>query len=67
VTLDGNGFCFRNIPRKFNAWDSRQRVEEEYLPEVVELLKREVPGVDEVGIFDWRVSVPYHWGETTVE
>lgn len=55
-TLDGQGFRFCRAPTNFDGWQSRQMVEEMYLPEVKEMLKQEVEAVDEVEIFDWRVS-----------
>lgn len=58
VELDKHGFCFCVAPTEFADWGSRQRVEENYLPEVENILKREVSGADEVQIFDWRVSFP---------
>ncbi len=56
VNIDSHGFCFRVAPTKFVGWSSRQQVEQQYLPEIKELLIREVSDVDEVQIFDWRVS-----------
>lgn len=55
-TLDDSGFCRAVAPTSFADWDSRQQVEEHYLPEVKALLKQLVDGADEVEIFDWRVS-----------
>lgn len=54
--FDTHSFCFRVAPTHFKDWDSRRKVEEEYLPELEALIKREVDGVDEVQIFDWRVG-----------
>ncbi|KAI0021940.1 hypothetical protein F4780DRAFT_770020 [Xylariomycetidae sp. FL0641] len=53
--LDSHGFQFRECPTRFDEWSSRQGVEEQYLPEVTELLRHEVDEVDEVKIFDWRM------------
>jgi hypothetical protein len=54
-TLDDHGFAYVKWPTLFHLWDSRQAVEEIYLPEVETLLKESIPGVDEVVVFDWRV------------
>ncbi|KAG7287781.1 hypothetical protein NEMBOFW57_007296 [Staphylotrichum longicolle] len=54
IGLDSHGFRYCIAPTKFAGWLSRKHVEEEYLPEVKELIIREVADVDEVQIFDWR-------------
>ena len=56
-TLDDHGFAFLNHQTEFSDWLNRQAVEEQYLPQVVDLIKRQVDGADEVEVFDWRVSI----------
>ena len=54
-TLDGNGFCYVYAPTKFKDWSSQPQIAKEYLPEMEELLKREVGGCDEIIFYDARI------------
>jgi hypothetical protein len=58
-SIDEKGFVFRKhrtaIP--VEGFLSRDTVETRYLPEVEQLLRREVDGVDRVFFFDWRVGL----------
>ncbi|EXJ85022.1 hypothetical protein A1O3_05697 [Capronia epimyces CBS 606.96] len=56
-TLDSHGFTFRTSPVQLQPDDFNDAdvVEREYLPQVKELLRREVEGVDDIFIFDWRM------------
>lgn len=54
-SLDVNGFSAHKIQSEFSAWIDKQKVESEYIPQVVEpLLRRNVDG-NEVFVFDWHV------------
>lgn len=55
-SLDRQGFEFITHKTQFEDWRNRRSVEEQYLPEVVNLIEKHVEGADEVQIFDWRVS-----------
>lgn len=55
-TLDDHGFQYITSPTNFRQWNDRRAVEETYLPEVEDLLKSALPNIDEVAVFDWRVS-----------
>lgn len=58
-TLDANGFEVRRIPTSLDLgtmWN-REMVEKVYLPEVDTLLRGD-SSIDEVFLFDWRVSHP---------
>lgn len=54
-SLDENGFTYRRHLTKTTDFTNRRNVDEKYLPEVENLLKSEVDGVDRVFFFDWRV------------
>lgn len=57
-SIDEKGFVYRRHASKATLEDfaSRTAVEEIYLPEVEELLRSELEGVDRVFFFDWRVG-----------
>ena len=55
-TLDSNGFMYRRHFMKTTELNNRNQVDQEYLPEMEALLKRELEEVDRVYFFDWRVS-----------
>ncbi len=54
-TLDDNGFCYVHAPTKFNKWSSQPAIAKEFLPEMEELLKREIEGCDEIIFYDARI------------
>ena len=54
-TLDEHGFMYRHHETGRINFEDRTTVENQYLPEVESLLRCEVPGVDRVFFFDWRV------------
>ncbi|KAK3719456.1 hypothetical protein LTR37_004314 [Vermiconidia calcicola] len=54
-TLDGNGFCYVSAPTSFQDWSSQPQIGKKYLPELEELLKREVEGCDEIIFYDARI------------
>ena len=54
-SLNKQGFTFRIYPTRVHDFGVRDEVENVYLPEMEELLRREVEGVDQVYFFDWRV------------
>lgn len=56
-SLDANGFKFCRHVFPFHDWYDAGKVEAEYFPKVKDLLRREIPGVTRVEIFDWRVRV----------
>ena len=56
LSLDANGFMYRRHSMKITNFPSRKSVEQNYLPEIEELLKCEVEGADRIFFFDWRVS-----------
>lgn len=56
-TLDQNGFKIANHQTTVKAFKDRKIVDETYLPEIEQLLREEVEGVDQVFFFDWRVSI----------
>lgn len=55
LSLDTNGFIYRQHTMRTIDCTNREDVQQSYLPEVEELLKREVEGADRVFFFDWRV------------
>ena len=54
-TLDNNGFCYVHAPTKFKNWSSQPSIAKDFLPEMEELLKREVDGCDEIVFYDARI------------
>lgn len=54
-TLDDNGFCYVKAPTSFKDWTSQSKIGEVYLPEMEDLLRRELDGVDEIMLFDARI------------
>lgn len=54
-TLDTNGFRYVKAPTQFKDWNSQPQIAKEYLPELEQLLKREVEGCDEVMFYDARI------------
>jgi hypothetical protein len=54
-TLDDNGFQYVKAPTSFTQWTSQPAIGQYYLPELEELLKREVDGCDEVMFYDARI------------
>ncbi|KAL9609701.1 MAG: hypothetical protein Q9167_005551 [Letrouitia subvulpina] len=55
LSLDTNGFIYRQHTMRTTDCTDREDVEQSYLSEVEELLKREVEGADRVFFFDWRL------------
>ena len=57
-TLDDHGFSFVLAPSEFDHWQDtdRTQVEEQYLPEIEQVLRKHIPGTYHVEIFDWHVS-----------
>ena len=54
-SLDSHGFVYVRAPTTFSDWTSQPKIAEEYLPELEELLKREVGGCDEIMFYDARL------------
>ncbi|KEY74946.1 hypothetical protein S7711_01295 [Stachybotrys chartarum IBT 7711] len=54
-SLDEHGFRFCRHLHNFSDWHSEEAVEEHYFPEVERILRREIPGVTKVKIFNWRL------------
>ncbi|KAL9598501.1 MAG: hypothetical protein Q9219_004474 [cf. Caloplaca sp. 3 TL-2023] len=54
-SLDTHGFIYREHTAKTTDFTNRESVERTYLPEIEDLLKREVEGVDRIFFFDWRL------------
>lgn len=64
-TLDRNGFAFREAPTNFRDFGSTEQIERSYLPEVEDILRREVEGVDQIHFFDWRIRKNIGLGDRT--
>ena len=54
--LDNNGFIVRTKESQVKAFNTQKEIEELYLPEMADVIRREVDDVDRVYFFDWRVS-----------
>lgn len=55
ASINEKGFIYRRHETSVTDFTSREVVEKQYLPEVEELLRKELEGVDKVFFFDWRV------------
>lgn len=64
-TLDKNGFAFREAPTSFRAFESTEQIEKIYLPEIEDILRLEVEGVDQIHFFDWRIRKNVGLGDKT--
>jgi hypothetical protein len=53
--LDEHGFCFLRCTSLVRGSRDREEIEERYLPEIVELIKRKLGGKVRVVIFGWKV------------
>ena len=47
-TLDDYGFVFRRYPSDFNCFTDRRLVEDKYFPEIEQILRSELKGLDKV-------------------
>ena len=56
-TLDEHGFAVCINETRVNNFKDFKTIENEYLPEIERLLKKEVEGADDIFFFDWRVSI----------
>lgn len=54
-TLNDQGFAFRVYPTCLRDFSVRENIENVYLSEMEDLLKRDLESVDKVYFFDWRV------------
>ena len=55
--LDSSGFMIRKLKVLAVDWNSVENIERIYLSEVERVLKQEIPNVERVFFFDWRVRV----------
>ena len=60
-SLDTTGFMYHTHRTKVTGFSDRALVERDYLPEVEALIREVVEGVNRVVVFDWRVSMKFHW------
>jgi hypothetical protein len=56
LSLDENGFIYRSHITKITDFADPAVIEEQYIPEMEELLKMEVDGADKVFVFNWKVQ-----------
>ncbi|KAI1409003.1 hypothetical protein F5Y13DRAFT_182363 [Hypoxylon sp. FL1857] len=53
--LDEHGFQFVSHGLDFEAFHDNQRIEREYLPQVEEMILKNIPYAEKVFVFNWRV------------
>src|ERR1051326_2814866 len=54
-TLDSNGFSVHTVESDFSSWFDQEKVEAEYIPQVVEpFLRRHVSNAAKIIVFDWH-------------
>lgn len=53
--IDNHGFQYVNHETKISAFDSKDSIEQVYLPELEQLLKNSLVDADRVVFFNWRV------------
>ncbi|OIW30194.1 methyltransferase CmcJ [Coniochaeta ligniaria NRRL 30616] len=60
-TLDSHGFEVCSHTWDTPDWSNKDEIERRYFPEVESLLRKQIPGLTEIRIFDWRLrrNVPY--------
>jgi hypothetical protein len=56
-TLNRNGFQYVKHETKVDVFDTKEKVEDIYLPELTELLKTQLEDVHRVVFFNWRVII----------
>lgn len=56
--LESHGFKFIEHGQSFSSFGDVQAVEQQYLPEVEDIIRDNVPGAERVIAFDWRVGSP---------
>jgi hypothetical protein len=56
LMLDTNGFMVSRLPG-FDHIPSPEVVEKEYIPAIKELVRKELPGADEIVVYNWRVRL----------
>jgi hypothetical protein len=57
-TLDTNGFSVHTVESDFSSWFDQEKVETEYIPQVVEpFLRQHVREAAKIIVFDWHVCV----------
>lgn len=56
-SLDRHGFTYRSTPSGFDAFESKKRILQEYLPWAASIIKQEAGDAERVFVFDWRVRV----------
>jgi hypothetical protein len=55
--LDEHGFAFRKVDSTFWNFDDREKVERDFIPNVVEpFILENVGGANRIVVFDWHVS-----------
>ena len=54
-TLDNNGFCYVKAPTTFKDWSSQPAIAKDFLPEMEDMLRREINGCDEIIFYDARI------------
>lgn len=54
--LDIHGFAFRTHQTQFTAWDDRDAIRKQYVPEMEAFIKTQFPEATKVVAYDWRVS-----------
>lgn len=54
-SLDEHGFKYVHAPTNFKDWSSQPKIAQGYLPELEDLLRREVDGCDEIMFYDARI------------
>ncbi|OAA53931.1 hypothetical protein SPI_09138 [Niveomyces insectorum RCEF 264] len=55
--IDEHGFQYIKHDQTFRAFDDPQRVNDEFLPQVVKVIKDHIPCAERVHVYDWRVIV----------
>lgn len=54
-SLDSHGFQYVHAPTSLTEWASQPKIAKAYLPDLEQLLKREVAGCDEIIFYDARI------------
>ncbi|KAL6881403.1 hypothetical protein J3F83DRAFT_722158 [Trichoderma novae-zelandiae] len=54
-SLEEHGFQFIKTNQTFQAFDSEQRIIDEYLPQVEKVIRENIPYAEKIHIYDWRI------------
>jgi hypothetical protein len=66
-TLDGNGFTYRTLQTALREIDfeNNEMIRKYFVPEVEKLIKAEIPNIDHLHFFDWKLHLSSSYNTDT--